>query len=93
MMPVPEGRFVKQYKAAFFTFLDQYADRINQWVAGKGVLGLVFHDHQVRMEPDREWGLSSLTVSLRTSFVRSISPDFDKFWNRYQEGLPNLQSV
>jgi hypothetical protein len=92
--PIPEEHFGKLYSKAFRHFMDEHALRINRWAERKGVRGVVFHDHQVRMAADREWELSGLTISLPmyTEDGRA-NTDFDAFWQRYALGLPNLQQL
>lgn len=90
--PISDERFGELYSRAFRHFMDEHASRINGWVEGKGVLGVVFHDQQVRMAADREWELSGLTTSLATFSEDGLAnSDFSAFWLRYKLGLPNLQ--
>jgi hypothetical protein len=89
--PMPDDEFRDLYRQAFNRFLDDYACQIYEALVGYGVLGLVFHDHQVRVSPHGEWGLASMTVSLCTApGDEQIVREFSIIAHRYTSGLPNL---
>jgi hypothetical protein len=91
--PIPDHEFGIRYKAAFDRFLAAYHLKIRDWV-GKGVLGIVFHDHQVRLHTDREWGLASMTMRLATDQDNDEDVrQFDRFASRYVNGLPDLECL
>lgn len=92
LTPMPDDQFAQLYKQALTRFLDEYHRKICHWVDGKGVRGVVFHDHQVRFEPNGQWGLSSMTVWLPTAHDdEQANREFSSFKESYLKGLPNLE--
>ena len=88
---IPDHEFGAGYGQAFTRFLDDYHRRIYDWVDGKGVRGVVFHDHQLRLEPTGLWGLSSMTFWLSTAHDdKQAKREFSSFRQGYLCGLPNL---
>jgi len=91
---IPDPEFGKLYKRALTRFLDDWHRKIHDWVAGKRVGGVVFHDHQVRFEPNGQWGLFSMTCWLPTEINdQQANREFESFRTRYVTALPNLDYV
>lgn len=92
--PIPDDQFVARYKRFFRRFLDNYHRKIYDWVGGKGVRGVVFHDHQVRLQPNGQWGLEGMTFWLSTAHDdEQRNREFSSFKDNYVRGLPNLQNL
>ena len=90
--PIPDDQFGLLYKAALRHFIDGRHDRIQEWVRGKGVRGLVIHDQQVRFQTDGEWSLAGMTTTVSTARHNSRRQcEFAKFEEQYVKGLPNLE--
>ena len=90
--PIPDKQFGLLYRDALNEFIHQYHDRIQQWVRGKGVRGILFHDHQVRFCEDGVWSLVGMTMKLNTARHNQCrNREFHAFASRYEKGLPNLQ--
>ena len=91
---MPDGSFGSCYKKALTLFLDDYHDRIHEWVRGKGVRGLVIHDHQVRMDADGRWSLASMTMAFHTpGWDQTYDREFEVFIGTYLKGLPNINQL
>jgi hypothetical protein len=92
--PIPDEQFGLVYQQALNQFISHYQRKIFDWVDGKGVRGVIFHDHQVRIEPNGEWGLSSMTVSLSTARDdERANHEFSSFWDSYKRGLRNVKHL
>ena len=92
--PMPEKQFGQLYKQAMTQFLHEWHRKIYDWVAGKPVRGVVFHDHQVRLALGGGWELSSMTFWLSTAFDdQQATCEFESFKDQYVKGLPNLEHV
>ena len=90
--PIPDHEFGPLYSQALTRFLDDYHRKIYDWVDGKGVRGVVFHDHQVRLQPDTQWGLAGMTFWLSTAHNdEQANREFSSFKDSYVRGLPNLE--
>lgn len=57
---IPAAVFEQNHRAFFNRFLDEYGSRIEEWVRRRRVLGMIFHDHQVRFDPEFGRCLSTL---------------------------------
>jgi len=92
--PIPDEQFGHLYKQALQHFTHAYHDRIQEWVRGNGVRGLVIHDHQVRFQPNGEWLLDSMTWFVCTARENQRrNREFAMFKKQYGKGLPNLQRL
>ncbi len=91
--PIPEEEFVPLYKDAINLFLRRYDERIRKWVSGKGVIGIIVHDHQVRFETDASWSLSSMTIRFHTAEDEAGKQLFNSFVCPYVNALPNIRHV
>lgn len=90
--PVPPHQFGSLHSQALTRFLDDYYRKIYDWVDGTGVRGVVFHDHQVRLDPNGQWGLSSMTFWLSTAHDdEQANREFSSFRDSYVRGIPNLE--
>ncbi len=93
-VPVPDVEFGRLHAKAMDQFIDVYHDRIQAMVRGKGVLGLVVHDHQVRWRPGSDWGLESITRFVYTTRGNERrNREATAFWEGYKRGLPNVEPV
>ena len=91
--PIPDEQFVHLYREAITRFLRRYDERIRVWVRNRGVLGIIVHDHQVRLETDADWSLSSMTMRFCTAEAEEARRLFELFVVPYVEALPNMQHV
>jgi hypothetical protein len=92
--PIADERFGRLYSEAMRQFVHEYHERIYRWVVGKGVRGIVFHDHQVRFVTDGDWELASMTYWLPTAHEDGpASRQYSWFHDAYLKGLPNLRDV
>ncbi|MEQ8854897.1 hypothetical protein [Gimesia sp.] len=91
---MPDDLFGELYQKALMHFIQSNHRKLNNWIAGKPVLGFLFHDHQVRMISDVDWELSSMTVRLKTEHNTSQeSHQFQDFEAQYVTGLTNLVEI
>ncbi|PQO30214.1 hypothetical protein DTL21_22865 [Bremerella cremea] len=80
------------YAQALREHIKTYRDKIQKWVRGKGVRGVVFHDQQVCFEPTGEWSLAGMTMILSTAQVNQRrNREFQMFEEHHLKGLPNRQ--
>ncbi len=91
--PIPEREFVRRWRKAINDFLSEYEQRIRNSVSGRGIVGVVVQDHQVRYHPDGEWGLVGMTFRFCTAEDDASKTLFDSFQYPYLRALPNMQDV
>ncbi|MHB0960443.1 MAG: hypothetical protein ACYC0X_31440 [Pirellulaceae bacterium] len=92
--PIPDEQFSTMYRRALSQFIDHFHDRIQDWVRGKGVRGIVIHDQQVRFQPDGEWSLVGMTTRVNTSrHNQRRNREFALFEEHYSQGLPNVTEL
>ena len=92
--PIPDEEFSTTYRRSLIQFIDHFHDRIQDWVRGKGVRGIVIHDQQVRFQPDGEWSLAGMTLRVNTSrHNRRRNWEFALFERHYSKGLPNVTEI
>lgn len=92
--PLPDNEFSVLYKRALEHFMDDFHDKIQEWVRGKGVRGMVIHDQQVRFQPDGEWSLVGMTLRVNTARENQRrNREFRLFEKHYPKGLPNVEDV
>ena len=88
-VPITDERFMKLHIEAVRRIVDLYHDRLQHWIRAKGVLGLILHDHQVRLHPTRGWEMDSLTTSVRAlGLEQDQDANFASFVQSYERGLP-----
>lgn len=81
----------RKHKQHVKALLDEHRHRMCDWIVGKGVRGLVLHDHQVRLHPEDGWSLDSLTFFVPISDRRGPSTtQFVQFQSAYSKGLPTV---
>jgi hypothetical protein len=91
LMPVPEEAFERSYKKAMNWFLSSLHENLQRWIRGKGVLGIVVMDSQIRVANDGEWEHCELTVSIHTEQLdQRRQREFDSIWSALERGIPNL---
>ena len=81
-----DDSFGKRHHMALCRCLKRYADRINEWVRGKGVCGLVFQDQQVRLDLDGNWWLEGMNLQFPLTHHQR---EFHSLADAYLAGLPN----
>lgn len=90
--PIPEPVFGEHYLQALKQFARKFHDRIQEWVRGKGVRGIVLHDQQVRLGDDGQWSLQGMSVWISTARENQRrNREFSAFRRAYGKGLPNLE--
>lgn len=91
--PIPDAKFVALHREALHGFLRRYDERIRKWVRGRGVIGLIIHDHQVRFKADASWWLSSMTTRFCVAEDEAGKRLFSLFELPYVNALPNMQHL
>lgn len=87
-VPLNDTDYFKAVKSVSIDpLLRKYEMRIKKWLANDLVLGIMFHFHQIRMDTDKEWGVSSMTYWFNTNDNKKN--EFLLFTNQYDTGLPN----
>lgn len=90
----PDAEFFLLYGRALYKHIKPYHDRLQEWVRGKGVRGIVFHDQQVRFEKNGEWSLAGMTITLCTARENQRrNREFQRFHKKYTRGLPDCRSI
>lgn len=89
--PISDRVFGPIYKEAMESFLHQYDTKIRQWTRHHEVLGLIFHDHQVRRAGDSDWSLDSMTTRFRIAEDALGKVLFECFEDYYLGTLPNVR--
>lgn len=87
--PITGGRFRELHSEFIRRFIDDRIERITDWIAGRGVLGIIFHDHHLRLDQRDGWWLASLTFTV--PLVPAGTPAralMDHFDTLYKSGLP-----
>ena len=91
---IPDRDFSRMYRYALERFVGDHCERIQEWVRGKGVRGIVIHDLQIRLEPSGEWALAGMTYFVSTARENERrNREFRTFKEKYRKGLPNLQHL
>jgi hypothetical protein len=91
--PIPDEVFVPLYREAINQFLHRYNEQIRGWVRGRGVLGIIVHDHQVRFTIDTTWWLCSMTMRFCTAENEAAMRLFNSFELPYIDALPKMQHL
>lgn len=93
-VPMSGNEFSMLYQQALTQFVDDFHDKMQEWVRGKGVRGIVIHDQQVRWQPDGEWSLVGMTPRVNTArHNQRRKREFSLFERYYVKGLPNVKNV
>jgi hypothetical protein len=90
---IPDEEFGSLYQEALIRFLRRYDERIREWVRGRGVLGIVVHDHQLRIQTDGNWSLSSMNMRFCTAEDEAGRQLFKLFEFPYVNALPNTHHL
>ena len=91
---IPDREFSRLHADALRRFVGDHYERIQEWVRGKGVRGIVIHDLQIRLEPSGEWALAGMTYFVCTARENERrNREFRTFKEKYRKGLPNLQHL
>jgi hypothetical protein len=92
--PMSNMTFGRLYSARMQRFMQKHDDRIQELVRGKGVRGIIIHDHLPRLIADNEWTTESMTVRHNTARENSRrNKEFELFSRSYPKGLPNLEHL
>ena len=92
--PIADDKFAVLYRQAMQHFMDHFHDRIQKWVRGKGVRGIVVHDQQVRLQLSGEWSLAGMTMWVETARDNQRRKrEFAAFRGAYEDGIPNVRKV
>jgi len=79
------------WEAALHRFNSDHHAWIQEAIRGKGVRGLVIHDHQVRWRSDANWELVGMTYLVETTRGnKRRSREANYFYKSYKKGLTNL---
>jgi hypothetical protein len=60
-------------------------------VRGKGVIGIIVHDHQLRFKADGSWWLTSMTIRFGSAEDEVGKQLFRTFEFPYVYALPNMK--
>jgi hypothetical protein len=75
-------------------FFDKFAGRIQGWVVGAGVLGVVVHDSRFRLRPARDWEVSGMWTWLKTTTdEKGREQDYESFSKAFVKGIPNITDL
>lgn len=86
---VENAVFSRLHGEAIGSILTPLETSITKWVRGKGVRGILFHDHHVRLWTDGRWGLDLLVCPINTAIEnQQRSREFETFIDAYRHGLP-----
>ncbi len=91
--PIPDKIFARNHCTTINLFVRRHIKRIRSWVSGKGVIGIIVHDHQVRCEIDNSWSLSSMTMRLPLADAEHSKRLFNTFATSYVDVQPNMQHL
>jgi len=91
--PMSDEEFVPLHGMAINYFLSCHADRIRTWVRGRGVIGIIVHDHQVRYKVDGSWWLTSMTIRFSSAEDDTGKQLFQSFEFPYAYALPNMKQL
>lgn len=89
--PISDRVFGPIYTEAIESFLHQYDAKIRHWTRHHEVLGLIFHDHQVRRAEDGDWSLESMTNRFRITENSLGKVLFECYEDYYLGALPNVR--
>jgi hypothetical protein len=88
---IPDDEFGAMWNEALRQFTFDNYDWIQENVRGKGVRGIVIHDHQVRWKDEADWELVGMTYWIPTTREnKRRAREAAWFYDAYQRGLPNL---
>lgn len=91
---VPDVEVGLTWRCLLGDVVKKYHDKIQDAVRDKGVLGVILHDHWVRMDSNGHWGLETMTYLIRA--VKAGPPlanCFDAFTDIYRGAFPNMTSL
>lgn len=92
--PMVDEVFMRIHKRALYEFVKHFHDRIQEWVRGKGVRGIIVHDEQIRYLEGNSWAMSGMTLWLDTTrFNARRSKEYSLFEERYKLGIPNAEDI
>ena len=90
---VPDVAFGLTWMCLLKNVVKKYYAKIQDAVQEKGVLGIILHDHWVRMDSNRHWGLETMTYRIRIEAGSPLANCFDAFTDMYQDAFPNLTKL
>ena len=87
---VTDYEFARRYPAVLRGVIKEHYDRLQSWVRGKWVSGVVIHDHQIRLTLNEGWRLEGVTYGIGTApWNQRRTREFDDFYAKYCRALPN----
>lgn len=88
---IPDVVFGLKWMCLLKKVVNSYHAKIQEVIKGKGVLGVILHDHLVRMDSNSHWGLETMTYRIPAAEIDiSLSSCLDAFSERYKDAFPNL---
>jgi hypothetical protein len=88
-----DDEYAKRHSRVLKAFVANHDPHIFGWVAKKGVLGIVIHDHQVRMDSEKQWMLMGSHLYVCTCGKREELAYFRDFVKKCLGGLPNSENL
>jgi hypothetical protein len=92
-VPMPDDQFGRLYRKEIDPFFRRHAEQMRDSAHGRGVLGLIVHDHRVRLGANRLWSLESMTVWYCTAEDEASRRLFGLFTSRYSCAIPNMRRL
>lgn len=90
-MAISDEEFGLLYSETTKRFIDDFHDKIQGWIYGKGVRGFMIHDQQIRFHSNSGWSLEGMTMSENlVQWNSRRNREFDIFDKKYKTGLPNV---
>ncbi len=91
---ISDQEFKETTRQGFLAFGRLFEPQIQEAIRGRGVRGLIFHDHQLRFRREQDWWLESMNFWIPTAGhnARRVR-EFNRFYNRYLSGLPHLEDL
>jgi len=74
--------------------INGYHDLIQKSIKGKNVLAVILHDHWIRMDLNKHWGLETMTYRIPAKEIdSSLLSYLDIFSKKYLSAFPNLTKL
>jgi hypothetical protein len=91
---IPDRAFGLMWTELLKKFVDRYHAKIQQGIHHKRVLGVILHDHWLRMDSYDHWRLETMTYGVPAQGIdASQGRRFAMFIGRYISALPNLTRI
>ncbi|RJP40638.1 MAG: hypothetical protein C4547_02185 [Phycisphaerales bacterium] len=90
---IADAEFGRLYSRAISAHFSPFYAKLQDRVRGKGVCGIVIHDHQLRLH-DNTWSLAGMRMWIHTpSYNQRREREAKEFAYAYGRGLPNLERL